>query len=360
MDDRRGDAGDHGRPAEPGNLIFSGLQTEDWLRVLTGCAASATLALLADGLLALVEAGVTRRSRWRLWTGLGLLCAGILLALVPAAGTESGRGIVTIGAKNFSEQYILAGAIEERLANAGYRTQRRDNLGSAVAYRALAAGDIDVYVDYTGTLWTNVLGRKDTPAAKVMRDTLATELLRSDKVRLLGALGFENAYALTMRRSRAAGLHLRTLGDLARVAPELRLGSDIEFLNRPEWRSVTDAYGLRFADTRSYNPTFMYRAIADGSADVISAFSSDGRIAALDLVTLDDPRHALPSYDAVILISSRHADDARFIAALRPLIGAIPIDRMRQANLMVDRDENKRTPLEAAEWLLGRAAARRR
>jgi osmoprotectant transport system permease protein len=334
-----------------GNLIFSGLQTEDWLRVLTGCAASAILALAADGLLALVEAGVTRRSRGRLWTGLGLLCIAIAAALLPATGAAAGRSLVTIGAKNFSEQYILAGAIEDRLAKAGYASQRRDDLGSAVAYRALAANDVDVYVDYTGTLWTNVLGRKDTPPADMIRDTLTRELWRRDKVRLLGALGFENAYALTMRRSRAAQLHLRTLDDLARVAPGLRLGSDIEFLNRPEWQSVAAAYGLRFAETRSYNPTFMYRAIADGSADVISAFSSDGRIAALDLVTLADPRHALPSYDAVILVSPRHANDARFIAALRPLVGAIPIDRMRQANLMVDRDEDKQTPREAAEWL---------
>jgi osmoprotectant transport system permease protein len=334
-----------------GNLIFSGLQTEDWLRVLTGCAASAILALAADGLLALIEAGVTRRSRWRLWSGLALLCGAIAVALIPAAGAAAGGELVTVGAKNFSEQYILAGAIEQRLARAGYRTQRRDDLGSAVAYRALAAGDIDVYVDYTGTLWTNVLGRKDIPPADVMRDRLAGALWRRDKVRLLGALGFENAYALTMRRSRAAELHLRSLDDLARAAPELRLASDIEFLNRPEWQSVANAYGLRFAEKRSYNPTFMYRAIVDGSADVISAFSSDGRIAALDLVTLGDPRHALPSYDAVILISPRHAKDARFVAALQPLIGAIPIDRMRRANLMVDRDEDKRTPREAAEWL---------
>jgi osmoprotectant transport system permease protein len=335
-----------------GNLIFSGLQTEDWLRVLTGCAAAAVLALAADALLALIEAGVTRRSGWRLWTGIALLCLAVATALLPATGAASGRKLVTIGAKNFSEQYILAGAIEERLQQAGFRTQRRDDLGSAVAYRALAAGDVDVYVDYTGTLWTNVLGRKDTPPAEVMRKTLVAELARRDKVRLLGALGFENAYALAMRRSRAEALHLRTLEDLARVAPELQLGSDIEFLNRPEWRSVAAAYGLRFAGTRSYSPTFMYRAIADGSADVISAFSSDGRIAALDLVTLADPRHALPSYDAVILVSPRHAEDARFIAALTPLLGAIPIERMRQANLLVDRDEDKRTPRQAADWLL--------
>jgi osmoprotectant transport system permease protein len=95
----------------------------------------------------------------------------------------------------------------------------------------------------------------------------------------------------------------------------------------------------------------MYRAIADGSADVITAFSSDGRIAALDLVTLADPRRALPSYDALLLVSPRRAGDTRFIGALRPLIGAIPVERMRRANLMVDRDADKRTPEEAARWL---------
>lgn len=340
-----------------GNLIFSGLQTEDWLRVLTGCLASAMLALIADGLLALIEAGVTRRSRLRLWAGVILLCAGVLFALLPISNAGASRGIVTVGAKNFSEQYILASAIETRLAAAGFDVQRRDDLGSAVAYRALAAGDVDVYVDYTGTLWTNVLGRSDIRPAAAMRDILARELRRRDRVRLLGALGFENAYALAMRRDRAAAMDLRSLEDLARVAPQLRLASDIEFLNRPEWRSVAAAYGLRFAEMRSYNPTFMYRAIADGSADVISAFSSDGRIAALDLVTLADPHHALPSYDAVVLISPRHADDPAFIAALRPLIGAIPIERMRRANLMVDRDTDKRTPTEAAGWLLGRTGS---
>ena len=102
---------------------------------------------------------------------------------------------------------------------------------------------------------------------------------------------------------------------------------------------------------RSYSPTFMYRAIADGSADVITAFSSDGRIASLDLVTLTDPRRALPSYDAVLLVAPGRAGEARFLEALRPLLGAFPVERMRQANLMVDRDTDKRTPAEAARWL---------
>jgi osmoprotectant transport system permease protein len=147
---------------------------------------------------------------------------------------------------------------------------------------------------------------------------------------------------------------VRSIDDLMAEAPRLRLASDIEFLSRPEWRSVAAAYRLRFAETRSYSPTFMYRAVADGSADVISAFSSDGRIAALDLVTLADPRRALPSYEALLLVSPRRAHDAAFLAALRPLVGAVAIGRMRQANLMVDRDRDKKSPAEAARWLFPR------
>jgi osmoprotectant transport system permease protein len=335
-----------------GNLIFSGLQTENWLRVLIGCVAAAGLALGADALLAMVETGVRRRSAWRLRTGLGLIAAAVIAALMPWSAGGGGGRIVTVGAKNFSEQYILAGAIQDRLRAAGYRTERRDDLGSAVAYRAVAAGDVDLYVDYTGTLWTNVLGRSDSVPADRMAEKLARELKRRDGVVLLGRLGFENAYALAMRRDRAEALGVRTLDDLARVAPRLSFGSDIEFLSRPEWRSVAKAYGLRFREQRNYNPTFMYRAVADGSADVISAFSSDGRIAALDLVTIADPRGALPSYDAVILLSPRNADDARMAEALKPLLGRIGIETMRRANLMVDRDSDKKTPAEAAQWLL--------
>lgn len=334
-----------------GNLIFSGLQTENWIRVLVGCAAAALTALAVDALLALVGEGLARRSAWRVRSGLGLLVGVVGLALVHPAAAAGERRVV-IGAKNFSEQYILAAAIAGRLRSAGYRTELREDLGSAVAYRAIAAGDVDLYVDYGGTLWTNVLGRSDIPPAAAMRAQLAEALWKRDGVRLVGTLGFENAYALAMRRRRAEALGIRSIADLARVAPRLRLASDIEFLSRPEWRAVESAYGLRFAQARSYNPTFMYRAIADGSADVLSAFSSDGRIAALDLVTLTDPKGALPSYEAVLLVSPKRARDEAFVAALRPLIGAIPIARMRQANLMVDRDSGKKSPEEAARWLL--------
>jgi osmoprotectant transport system permease protein len=334
-----------------GNLIFSGLQTENWIRVLVGCAAAAALALIVDGLLALVESGLARRSRRRVGIGLAALAAGLLAALLPTSAAETGGETIVVGAKNFSEQYILASVIERRLQVAGYRTARRDNLGSTVAYQALAAGDIDVYVDYSGTLWSNILQRQDRPAPEAMRAALAEALRARDGVRLLGPLGFENAYALAMRGRDAEARGIRSLDDLSRHAPRLQFGADLEFLTRPEWRSVRDTYRLRFAGQRSYSPTFMYRAVGDESVDVISAFSSDGRIAAQGLRVLTDLRRALPSYDAVLLLSPRRARDARLARTLAPLVGAIPVERMRRANLMVDRDEGKRTPAEAARWL---------
>jgi osmoprotectant transport system permease protein len=337
-----------------GNLIFSGLQTEDWVRVLIGCGASAALALVVDALLALIETGVKHRSRGKVVAGLLLLILGSALAFASAGSGRETKTTVIVGAKNFSEQYILASAIEDRLRAAGFATERRDDLGSAIAYRALKAGDIDAYVDYTGTLWTNVLRRSDTPAAPTMLSVLDKALSARDGIRLLGRLGFENAYALAMRRDRAEALGVTSIADLTPVAGRLHLGTDIEFLSRPEWRAVASAYQLHFADQHSYSPTFMYRAVSDGTADVISAFSSDGRIAELGLVTLADPRHALPNYDAVLLLSRHAATQPALVAALRPLIGAITLDRMRQANLMVDRSTDKRSPAEAARWLLPR------
>jgi osmoprotectant transport system substrate-binding protein/osmoprotectant transport system permease protein len=171
-------------------------------------------------------------------------------------------------------------------------------------------------------------------------------------VTLVGGLGFENAYTLAMKRERAAALGVHSIEDLARHAPRLSFGADLEFLSRPEWKALKDAYMLNFAEQRSYSPTFMYRALQAGDVDVISAFSSDGRIAADNLELLSDPKHAIPSYDAVLLVSPRRANDPLILRALEPLIGKIAPQRMQEANFMVDRDTDKVSPKEAANFLV--------
>ncbi|WP_421932570.1 glycine betaine ABC transporter substrate-binding protein [Phenylobacterium sp.] len=334
-----------------GNYIFAGLQTENWVSVLFGCAASAALAMTADQLLGLIETGAAKRDRRLMIGGAVGLAVGVAVALLPLA-TFGKPASYVVGAKNFSEQYILAELMADRLERAGATVSRKEDLGSAVAYRALAAGELDVYVDYTGTLWTNVLNRQDNPGRQAVLEGLTTELKKKDGVTVLGSLGFENAYAFAMKADRAKALGIVSLADLAREAPKLTLGTDIEFLSRPEWKAVDAAYGFHFKAQRSFQPTFMYRALSGGEADVISAFSSDGRIAADKLVVLTDPKGALPPYDAVILVSPKRAGDQRLIAALKPLVGSIPVAAMQAANYSVDRDTAKASPAEAARGLV--------
>ena len=328
-----------------GNPIFAGLQIERWDLVLAGCMAAALLALITDGLLGLIERGIGRRRRGLTLAGLGLLIFGLLLACLPLLHRP--ERTVTIGAKNFSEQYILARLIGGRLEQAGYHVSYREGLGSAVAFRALQSGDIDVYVEYSGTLWAGTMGRKDTPSRQAMLDGIAAWMAAGPKTALIGPLGFENAYALAVRPNSG----LTTIADLAPKAPTLTLGADLEFLDRPEWHAIRDAYGLRFKATRAYSPTFMYRALQSGQADAISAFSSDGRIAADHLTVLADPKAAMPHYDALLLASPQRARDEVFISTLRPLVNRIRVEDMRSANYSVDRDTDKQSPKAAAAWL---------
>ncbi len=334
-----------------GDPIFAGLQTQNWALVLAGCLASAGLALAADNLLWVIEVGLAKRSRAMTFGGVAVVAAGILAALW-AQGTGSEERRIVIASKQFSEQYILAQLIGARLEAAGYAVEYRDGLGSAVVHSALASSSIDIAVDYTGTVWTNYLKRTDNPGREAMYEAISDWEARENGVKVLGRLGFENAYAFAMRGDRARALGITSLTDLNGKAPQLTVGGDPEFFERPEWIAVRNAYGLRFGKSRNFAPTFMYNALQSGEADVISAYTSDGRIAADKLVVLADPEGALPSYDAILMLSPRIAEDKGVIAALQPLIGAISVEAMREANLAVDReDARKQTPKQAAQGL---------
>jgi osmoprotectant transport system permease protein len=329
-----------------GNYIFTGLQTQNWVFVLFGCAAAAIFALAVDQLLALMENGLTRRKRaWVAGGGLGIALLAVA-ALVP--GLSQPRATYVIGTKPFTEQYVLAGLIGERLHERGLSATVREGLGSAVIFNALRAGEIDVYVDYSGTIWSNQMRRSDVrPRADVLSEM--KDWFKRDGIVLLGELGFENAYALAMRRERAEKLGIRTLGDLARHAPTLSIAGDYEFFGRPEWQSIRQAYGLAFREQRTMQPEFMYAAVANGEADVIAGYTSDGRIAQHNLTVLDDPKQVIPPYDAVLLVSPRRANDQALLAALAPLIDGINVATMREANLRAS--SGGASVADAARWL---------
>jgi osmoprotectant transport system permease protein len=337
-----------------GNYIFTGLQTQNWVFVIFGCVAAALLALAVDQLLALVQAGVSRRSTVRTIMGTLGVIALALAALFPTL-TRPQAGY-SIGAKTFTEQYVLAALIQQRLESDGLTATRRPGLGSNVLFDALASSDVDVAVDYSGTLWANRVQRKDAPPRAQLLAELSQWLAKAHGIRMLGSLGFENAYALAMARKKADALNIRSITDLAARAGNLTIAGDYEIFARPEWAALRTAYGLNFRAQRQMQPEFMYKAAADGEVDVIAAYTSDGQMATYDLVALTDDKHAIPPYDAILLISPKRAGDERLIAALGPLVDSIDIATMRKANARAS--SGKETLDAVAGWLWGEIGKR--
>jgi osmoprotectant transport system permease protein len=331
-----------------GNYIFAGLQTQNWVFVLFGCFAAAALALAVDQLLALIETGIRDRSRLRAALG-GVGIAGLVAATLVPSMARSGSTYV-VGAKTFAEQYVLSALITQRLQAAGLNATTRQGLGSNVIFDALASNDIDVYVDYSGTLWANQFQHSDILPRQQLLDQLKSTLAQRH-ITLLGELGFANAYALVMPRKRAEALGIHSIADLASHAGSLSMAADYEFFSRPEWAGIQKAYGLKFRTQRQMQPDFMYAAVASGEVDVIAGYTSDGLIAKYDLVVLDDPKHAIPPYDAVVLLAPKRADDQALRAALQPLLGAIDIADMREANLRAAGNDGASSPAVVARWL---------
>jgi osmoprotectant transport system permease protein len=289
---------------------------------------------------------VTRRSGARTVLGALGLAALTLAALVP--GLARPQTEYFIGAKTFTEQYVLAALIERRLEAAGLTAARRPGLGSNVLFDALAKNEIDIAVDYSGTIWANRMNRSDV----LPRDQVLAELSRwlqtTYGIHMLGSLGFENAYALAMARRKTEALGIHSIADLTRHAGTLTIAGDYEFFARPEWEALRKAYGLQFKAQRQMQPEFMYKAAANGDVDVISAYTSDGQLAANNLVVLEDVRHAIPPYDAILLLSSKRAHDGKLTDVLTRLVGAIPVELMREANA---RASDGGSPDAVARWL---------
>jgi osmoprotectant transport system permease protein len=331
-----------------GNYIFAGLQTQNWVFVLFGCLSAAVLALAVDQLLALIESGL--RNRGRIRTALGGIGIAALVAatLVPAIARSPSSYIV--GAKTFTEQYVLSALIAQRLKAAGLSASSREGLGSNVIFDALASNDIDVYVDYSGTLWLNQFHHSDIKSREELLRELKT-MLAKQNITLLGELGFENAYALVMPRKRAEQLGIRSIADLASRASTMSIAADYEFFSRPEWAGLQKAYGLSFRAQRQMQPDFMYAAVASGEVDVIAGYTSDGLIAKYDLVVLDDAKHAIPPYDAMVLLAPKRAGDQALRIALQALLGKINIATMRETNLRAAGNDAESSPDAVARWL---------
>lgn len=340
-----------------GNYIFSGLQIRNYQLVLLGCVSAALLALSLDALVRTAEVGLRRRRRLPLvLASLALVLLYSMTALSFAVSRfDNQKPPIVVGAKTFTEQYILSeiisGLIEQET---GRSTRVIQSLGSMVAFDAITSGEIDLYVDYSGTIWVNEMNRSHDRSSRDEMLVQVEQYLKSTHGLTMAArLGFENAYTLAVRAEDANRLDLQNISDLTVHAPSLTIGGDYEFFARPEWTVARDVYDLRFADLRTMDSTLMYQAVAQHNVDVVSAFSSDGRIASYDLVALNDDLGAIPPYDALLLASRRLTEEEPLVVkAISQLHEQISIDRMRNMNLQVDASGE--TPTTVANQFLRR------
>jgi osmoprotectant transport system permease protein len=275
-------------------------------------------------------------------TALVALLAAVLGATVSAqpAPVDAGRAVV-VASKPFGESYLLAEIFAQLLESRGYRVQRRPGLGATeIAFGAVRSGDVDVYPEYTGTGLVAILGEQPVADPREVFVRVATEFERRFDARWLPPLGFQNTYAIAVRRETAERFGLRTLSDLARAAPELTAGFTPDFIGRADGlEGLRAEYGLRFGDVRSLLQAVKYGALAAGNVDVIDGYSTDGFIARYDLVVLDDDRGFFPAYEAAALASGRLARDAPgAVAALGELSGRLDERRMRAWNQRLEVD----------------------
>ncbi|HEX2091524.1 MAG TPA: glycine betaine ABC transporter substrate-binding protein, partial [Longimicrobiaceae bacterium] len=287
-----------------------------------------------------------------------LLAALVTVLLVGGRGSAqtgdaAGERPVVVASKPFGESYLLAEMFAQLLEARGFPVERRPGLGATeVAFGALRAGAIDVYPEYTGTGLLAVLGEEPVRDPREAFRRVAREFEARWGVRWLPPLGFENTYAIAVRRETASRLGLRTLSDLARAGPRLRAGFTPDFIGREDGLpGLRRAYGLQPREVRALGQAVKYQALASGAVDVIDGYSTDGFIARYDLVVLEDDRRFFPPYEAAALVGARlWRERPGAVAALTELSGRLDEERMRALNRRVEVD-GEEIPRVAADAL---------
>jgi osmoprotectant transport system substrate-binding protein len=265
------------------------------------------------------------------------------LLLFCAACAPRMRGI-TVGSKNFTEQLVLGELLAQYLESVCHApVERRFYLaGTYICHQALLAGRIDVYVEYTGTALAAILKEHPSGDSQAVYEQVKEEYRSKFNLDVMPPLGFNNSFAMVMRGDDARRLGVSTLSQLAKFAPQLRLGVGYEFLERQDgYKGLVSTYGLKFAEApRVMDLGLLYRALENKSVDVVAGNNTDGLIAALGLVVLEDDKYYFPPYDAVPIVRPQLFQECPAArAAFERLAGRITADDMRKMNYAVDGEK---------------------
>ncbi len=344
-----------------GQYIYRGLSMVDSTVILAGAIPAALLALGVDGALLWLERRLSprrrRESRRQVAVALAAIAAVVGGSVVLAARAPAS---IVVGSKNFTEQVILGEIVAQTIEReTGLPVQRRLNLGGTlICDRALLGGDIDVYVEYTGTALTAIFHEQPSNDPRAVMDAVRNRYAGTGRT-LLGPLGYDNTFAILVRGADARARGLRTIEDAATLAPGWRAGFGYEFLERPDgYAGLARTYGLTFrSPPQVMDLTLTYRALAAGQVDLIAGDATAGLIKGLDLVQLEDNRRYFPPYDAVPV--ARAATLLRYPQvrrALESLSGRITAADMREMNYAADAV--RENPADIARAFLDRLATR--
>jgi osmoprotectant transport system permease protein len=276
----------------------------------------------------------------------------ILLCLIPmpirAADT------IVVGSKNFMESRLLAEMFAQLIETRTKLTvKRRLGLaGTQVCFEALKTGGIDLYPEYTGTGLVTLLGESPMSDRVAVLNRVRAEFLHRWNIWWLAPLGFDNSYALALRRDRAQALNLRTISDLVHFAPTLKAGFGYEFIERPDGLpGLQQEYGLQFKTVVGMQQTLKYQAAANGDVDLLDVYTTDGRLSVYDFLVLEDDRHFFPPYDAAALVRGETLERYPELASVLSLLtNALTPERMRIWNLRV-QEQGQPVPQVASEML---------
>jgi osmoprotectant transport system substrate-binding protein len=268
----------------------------------------------------------------------------LILAVTLLTSCRAPKPQIVIGSKFFTEQVVLAELLAQHIeARTGIHVERKTNLGGTLlVHKAMQAGQVDLYVEYTGTALNAVLNESPTGDSSAVYQRVKQLYGQRFNFEVTEPLGFENTFAMVIRSEDAQQLHLQRMADLVAVAPKWRVGVGFEFLERSDgFRGWSERYGLHFAQQPSVMDLgLIYRALQDHKVDIVAGNSTDGVIDSLHLVILEDDRHYFPPYDAVPVV--RRATLEKFPqlrGILAELGGKVTGADMRHLNYLVDAEQ---------------------
>ena len=252
---------------------------------------------------------------------------------------ENGSKTIVVGAKDYTEQDILGNILTVLIEkNTDIKVDYKHEMSSNVLFAAAQSGDIDVWADYTGTIYGNYLNYSEMKTAEEVYDISAAEMKEKYSLSVLEPLGFNNTYCLAVRPETAAEFGLKTYSDLAKVSADFIFGGSFEILNRNDGiPNLKKAYGMTFKEETALDGVLRYFAIEQNDTQVTEAFSTDGMLIEYDLVVLEDDKSFFPPYHSIPVIRDSTAEKyPEVVAQLERLAGAIDDDTMRGMNYKVD------------------------